>query len=1090
MADRPDFPAVEREVLAYWANDRTFEASVKAREAAPEFVFYDGPPFANGLPHYGHLLTGFVKDAVPRYKTMRGWRVERRFGWDCHGLPAEMEAVRELELPGRVDIERYGVGRFNDYCRASVLRYRNEWERYVNRQARWVDFANDYKTLDLSYMESVIWAFRRLYDKGLLYEGQRVLPYCWECETPLSNFETRMDNAYRPRQDPAVTVWFELAQVPSGHPLAELAAGRPVRVLVWTTTPWTLPSNLALAVRPGLAYSVVGGSDACYLLAEARAPELAGVLDEALPGLEPLGTLPGSELVGLAYRPMFDFFADQPNAFVVVGADFVTTDEGTGVVHLAPGFGEDDQRACEHAGIGVVCPVDSRTRFTAEVPPYEGLQVFEANRPVIAELRAKGVLVRHETYEHSYPHCWRTDTPLVYRAIGSWFVEVTAVKDDMLRLNQQVNWSPAHVRDGAFGKWLEGARDWSITRNRFWGAPVPVWKSDDPRYPRMDVYGSLDELEADFGVRPRDLHRPAVDELVRPNPDDPTGKSTMRRVEDVLDCWFESGSMTFAQVHYPFENAAWFEEHFPADFVVEYVGQTRGWFYTLNVLAAALFDKPAFSNCIAHGVVLGNDRQKLSKRLRNYPDPDEMFDAYGADAMRWFLLSSPVVRGGDLVVDRKGPAEAVRSVLNPLWNAWKFFVLYANADDYRARWWADGAGASAGAQDGVGAGSDAGTAGSEPAGARAAGTAAQGARVMDRYVLAKTRQLVDDVTASLDRFDLFGACATVTSFLDALNNWYIRRSRERFWSRAGAGRASDASKEAAYDTLNSVLRTLSLVVAPLLPMVSETVYRGLTGERSVHLADWPEPSSLPSDPELVAEMDLVREVCSAGHSVRKATDRRARLPLASVTVAGAGAPRLAPYSALVAEELNVKAVNLVPDTAEVADLVLVVNPAVLGPRLGPATQQVIGAVRRAEWARTADGRVEAAGHVLEEGEYRLSLVPRNAGSARALPGNDMVVSLDVALTPELEREGLARDLVRQVQEARKRAGFDVSDRIRLVLDLGHFAELRQAVDEHRAMVTSETLADQLVMAERPLVDPQRATVADGRAFHLHVSRLR
>ena len=723
VTDKPDFPAVEREILAYWSQDGTFEASIKARSAAEEFVFYDGPPFANGLPHYGHLLTGYVKDAVPRYQTMRGWRVERRFGWDCHGLPAEMEAVRELDLPGRADIERYGIARFNEYCRASVLRYTSEWERYVTRQARWVDFAHDYKTMDLSYMESVMWAFRQLHEKGLLYEGFRVLPYCWECETPLSNFETRVENAYRPRQDPAVTVAVELSAPGPGHAAEALfGAGLPVRALVWTTTPWTLPSNLALAVGADISYAVLETEEARYVVADARLEALGDVLEAALPGLRRVATVEGSELAELAYRPLFDFFTGQPGAFVVLTADFVSTEEGTGIVHLAPGFGEDDQRACEQAGIAVVCPIDSRARFTAEVPPYQGVQVFEANRAIIADLRRAGALVRHETYEHSYPHCWRTDTPLVYKAVSSWFVRVTAIKERMLQLNQGINWVPAYMRDGAFGKWLEGARDWSITRNRFWGSPIPVWKSDDPRYPRTDVYGSLDELEADFGVRPADLHRPGIDDLVRPNPDDPTGQSVMRRVEDVLDCWFESGSMPFAQVHYPFENVDWFESHFPADFIVEYVGQTRCWFYTLHVMGTALFDKPPFLNCMAHGVILGSDKQKLSKRLRNYPDPDEMFAVFGADAMRWFLLSSPVVRGGDIVVERKGPSEAVRGVLNPLWNAWKFFAMYANADAHRGR------------------------------------LTCEAVEVLDRYILSKLRLLVEEVTEAMDAYDLYRSC--------------------------------------------------------------------------------------------------------------------------------------------------------------------------------------------------------------------------------------------------------------------------------------------------------------------------------------------
>jgi len=1055
VADRPDFAALEGEVLAYWAEDGTFEASVKARSEAPEYVFYDGPPFANGLPHYGHLLTGYVKDALPRYKTMRGWRVERRFGWDCHGLPAEMEAVKELGLPGRADIERYGIGEFNDYCRTSVLRYTNEWERYVTRQARWVDFVNDYKTMDISYMESVMWALCQLYGKGLLYEGYRVLPFCWECETPLSNSETRMDNSYRPRQDPAVTVAFELVAPKGRRPASALFdAGLPLRALVWTTTPWTLPSNLALAVGRDVPYAVVEANHARYLIAEARWDAQREVLSEVLGGGERVGTIHGEDLAGLSYEPLFEFFKDEPNAFVILLGDFVTTEDGTGIVHLAPGFGEDDQRVCEAAGIAVVCPVDSRGRFTAQVPNFEGTQVFEANRTIIADLRKLGALVRFETYEHSYPHCWRTDTPLIYRAVSSWFVKVTAIKDKLLAHNQEVNWAPLHVRDGAFGKWLEGARDWSISRNRFWGSPVPVWKSDDPKYPRVDVYGSLEELEKDFGTRPTDLHRPAIDQLVRANPDDPSGRSTMRRVEDVLDCWFESGSMPFAQVHYPFENSEWFENHFPGDFIVEYVGQTRGWFYTLHVLASALFDKPAFSNCMAHGIVLGHDKLKLSKRLRNYPDPDEMFNVYGSDAMRWYLLSSPVMRGGDVVVERKGPAEAVRAVLNPLWNSWKFFAMYANADKYRAHWSSD---------------SD---------------------ELLDRYVLSKARALVEDVTQAMDNYDLYSACTSVTSFIDALNNWYIRRSRERFWSHLGASQASDRSKKAAYDTLYTALHTLCLVSAPLLPMLVETVYRGLTGERSAHLANWPDAGSLPKDDALVADMDLVREVVSAGHSVRKASGFHTRVPLPSVTVAGEAARSLAPYRELVADELNVKSVNLVTDVSQVADLVLQVVPAVCGPRLGPGTQQVIAAVRKGQWKRAPEGGVEAGGHVLVEGEYSLSLVPRDAASARALPGNGMVVSLELALTPELLREGLARDVVRQVQLARKNAGFDVSDHIRLFLDVSHFGELRQALEEHRAMISGEVLADELVVLEAPLLGAERGEVADGRVFHLRVERLR
>src|SRR5579875_273763 len=719
---QPDYPALEEETLSFWAKDGTFERSVELHGPETEFVFYDGPPFANGLPHYGHLLTGFVKDAVPRYQTMRGRRVERVFGWDCHGLPAEMPAERELGLPGRAAVIEYGIDRFNDYCRSLVQRTTDAWERYVTRQARWVDFEHSYRTMDLSYMESVIWAFKRLHEKGLTYEGYRVLPYCWECETPLSTMETHLDDSYRDRTDPAVTVLFELEPVEAGTAGGDELLAGPLSVAVWTTTPWTLPSNLAVAVGPDLDYAVVEAGGRRLVLGASRVAAYAAELGDAA---TVLGTVKGAALVGRRYRPPFRYFLGTPNAFVILAGDFVTTEDGTGIVHMAPGFGEDDQSACEAAGIPVLVPVDDRGRFTSEVPDFAGMQVFEANAPIVAALERSGALVRHEEYTHSYPHCWRTDTPLIYRAVSSWFVRVTAFRDRMVELNREISWMPEHVRDGAFGKWLEGARDWSISRNRFWGTPLPVWKSDDPAYPRVDVYGSLDELEADFGVRLHDLHRPFVDELTRPNPDDPTGRSTMRRITDVFDCWFESGSMPYAQWHYPFENKERFEEHFPADFIVEYVSQTRGWFYTLHVLSTALFDRPPFSSCIVHGVILGRDGRKLSKRLRNFPDPEQVFAEQGADSMRWYLLSSPVLRGLDVIIEEKALTEPVRLVLNPIWNSWYFLSLYSNADGLRGRFRTDQAGE------------------------------------LDRYVLAKTRQLVETVTSHMDRYDLAGAAGAI-----------------------------------------------------------------------------------------------------------------------------------------------------------------------------------------------------------------------------------------------------------------------------------------------------------------------------------------
>ena len=1024
---QPNFPAIETETLKFWQEDNTFAASVEQHpttgDASNEFVFYDGPPFANGLPHYGHLLTGFVKDAVPRYQTMRGKRVERRFGWDCHGLPAEAEAERQLGISGTQAITDYGIDKFNDYCKVSVLQYTADWERYVTRQARWVDFTNDYKTLDTSYMESVMWAFKALWDKGLIYEGFRVLPYSWALETPLSNTETRMDDAYKMVQDPALTVAFVLE---SGDNL-----------LAWTTTPWTLPSNLALAVAPDVDYVRVRHDGKVYVLAEARLAAYAKELD----GAEVLGTVRGSELVGQRYAPLFPYFADHAGAFRVFGGEFVTTEDGTGVVHMAPGFGEDDYQVCKDNGIELVVPVNSRGEFTQEVPDYAGIQVFEANPLIIRALKERGVVLRHETYDHSYPHCWRTGKPLIYKALSSWFVNVTAVKDRMVALNQEIRWVPEHLKDGSFGKWLENARDWNISRNRFWGSPIPVWRSDNPEYPRIDVYGSVAELERDFGVKVADLHRPVVDDLVRPNPDDPTGKSMMRRVPEVLDCWFESGSMPFAQVHYPFENQEWFEQHNPGDFIVEYIGQTRGWFYTLHVLATALFDRPAFSTCVSHGIVLGADGQKMSKSLRNYPDPMGVFDSYGADAMRWYLLSSSILRGSDFAVTEEGIRDTVRQVMLPLWNSWYFLSLYANAEGKSGK---------------VDYSSD---------------------NVLDTYIFSKLHHLVNDTTVSMDAYDLFNACQQVRTFLDVLTNWYIRRSRNRFW----------AGDQQAIDTLHTVLDVLTRVAAPLLPLITEQVYIGLTGNRSVHLTQWPVAADIPVDNDLVVVMDQVRDVCSTTLSLRKSHSRRVRLPLASLTVASPLALGLQPFVSIITEEVNVREVKLTADVAGVARHELQVVPAALGPRLGGDTQKVIVAVKKGDWKQQGDV-VVAGGYELQPHEYQLKLLAAGGDAestaSSALPDGLGVVLLDIALTPELLAEGTARDIVRIVQQTRREADLAVSDRIHLILGLPD--DVAQQVAPFTDYICAETLAERLSYN----ADASRTTDLDGTPIYVAVERLR
>jgi len=1081
----PNFPAIEERILKYWDEDGTFIASVEAREGGEngdnEFVFYDGPPFANGLPHYGHLLTGYVKDLIPRYQTMRGRRVERRFGWDTHGLPAELEAQRVLGLKTKGEILELGIEEFNAVCRQSVLKYTDDWQAYVRRQGRWVDFEHDYKTLNPDYMESVIWAFKALYDKGLVYEGKRVLPYCWNDETPLSNHELRMDpEVYQMRQDPAVTVGLQLDS-------GEVA-------LIWTTTPWTLVSNLAMAVNPDVDYVVVEGDAAGgtvrYLLAEARVAAYSRELGEDA-GERIVRRLKGSELLGRTYTPPFSYYVGHLNAHQILPADYVTTEDGTGIVHIAPAFGEEDKVVTDAADIDPVVPVGPDGRFTAPVADYEGMLVFDANLAIIDHLKARTegrtqagsagsttagtVLLRRETYDHSYPHCWRCRKPLIYMAVSSWFVEVTKVRDRMVELNEQITWVPEHVKHGQFGKWLSNARDWSISRNRFWGSPIPVWRSDDQTYPRTDVYGSFAELEADFGVEVTDLHKPFIDRLTRPNPDDPTGRSTMRRVPEVLDVWFDSGSMSFAQVHYPFENAQWFENHFPGDFIVEYIGQTRGWFYTMHVLATALFDRPAFSSCVSHGIVLGSDGQKMSKSLNNYPNVSEVFDRDGADAMRWFLMSSPILRGGNLIVTERGIRDGVRQVLLPLWSSWYFFSLYANAAQsgagYEAKW-------STSSQD-----------------------------ILDRYLLAKLRRFVEAVQADLDTYDVASACESVRGFLDVLSNWYIRRSRDRFWDTANT---ASESRDNAFDTLYTTLEVVTRVTAPLLPFTTEEIWRGLTGARSVHLTDWPDASDLPEDDDLVVAMDRAREICSVAAGLRKAGGLRNRLPLADLTVVTNDAAALEPFGAIVAEEVNVRTVTLVDlGSARQADFgistKLTVNARAAGPRLGKDVQLAIKGSKKGDWAVSDDGTVSAGGLALVEGEYSLETVVADntardgstntwSGSSRVtamLPNNGFVV-LDTTVTPELAAEGLARDVIRAVQQARRDAGLDVSDRISLTVSGDD--DVWAATVAHQELIMLETLATQFGSAGSAHALPEdqgvKAVVGDNQPVRILVKKIR
>ncbi|WP_193104155.1 isoleucine--tRNA ligase [Brachybacterium sp. FME24] len=1066
LVPSPNLPALENTIQEFWRQDDTFRASIAQREGAEEFVFYDGPPFANGLPHYGHLLTGFVKDVIPRFRTMCGNKVDRRFGWDTHGLPAELEAMRELGMTEKAEIEEMGVQAFNNAARNSVLKYTKEWEDYVTRQARWVDFENDYKTLDVTFMESVLWAFKTLYDKDRAYEGYYVLPYCWNDQTPLSSHELRMDDdVYQDRQDQTVTVTFPF----TGDKARELGLAG-VNALAWTTTPWTLPTNFSLAVGPELEYAVIpagplGTADGAaegqgrYLMATALVGSYAKELgyasgEDALAALEER-VYAGSELEHVAYEPLWTVYSEDrstwgtQNAWIVTVADYVSTDDGTGVVHQATAYGEVDQQVNAEYGIPVIVSVDDGAQFLdyfagTELDEIAGVQVFEANRPIIRNLQRAGRLVREASYVHSYPHCWRCRNPLIYKAVSSWYVKVADQRERMLELNEQIDWVPGNVKDGQFGRWLEGARDWAISRSRYFGTPIPVWKSDDANYPRIDVYGSLAELEDAFGQLPLDehgevnLHRPYIDDLTRPNPDDPTGRSTMRRVEEVFDVWFDSGSMPYAQVHYPFENTEWFESHNPADFIVEYVGQTRGWFYMMHVLSTALFDRPAFTSVICHGIVLGEDGQKMSKSLRNYPDVREMFDKYGADAMRWFLMSSPILRGGNLVVDEPKIRDATRHVVLPLWNVWYFLGLYSNA---------------AGEKDSEG----------RPTGYRGR-TRYDSDDVMDQYLLARTGDLVRDVREQLTALAIADASELIQDYLDMLTNWYVRRSRDRFWE----------GDEQAIDVLSTCLETLCQVAAPLLPMVTEEIWKQLTGGRSVHLTDWPDDTLFPRDAALVTQMDDVRHVASVGNSLRKKEQLRARLPLAELTVVHHDPASLEAFASIVSDELNVKAVRLLDVASEEAQGMgveqrLSVNARAAGPRLGKQVQTVIKGAKSGDWLLDDAGVVTSGGIELVEGEYSLDLV---AGESSAMEGRSVGVlrggdflALDTRVSPELEAEGTARDVVRAIQAARRQAGLEVSDRIRLTVDGDE--PVTTAVATHRELVAGEVLAVDLAVPAAP-----------------------
>ncbi len=1032
------FVAMEHSMLRHWEEHDVFRRSIENADNEAPYIFYDGPPFATGLPHHGNLVGSVLKDIVPRYWTMKGYRVERRFGWDCHGLPIEQEIDRTLGMSAAETVAKIGVAGYNAECRAIVERYVAEWRKTITRLGRWVDFDNDYKTMDAWYMESVWWVVKQLWDKGLIYKGFKVMPVSTALETVLANFEAGQN--YMDVQDPAITVLFELEDED-----AALAA--------WTTTPWTLPSNLAVCVGADIDYVRVSDSDAkrSFYLAEAR----LDAYRKKHPALTVEARVKGSELVGRRYRPLFDYFEAEAErgAFVVVADDYVTTDEGTGLVHQAPAFGEDDHRVLRKAGIeAFVCPVTMAGEFTAEVRDFAGRFVKEADADIIRQLNDAGTLYERDVIVHSYPHCYRTDAPLIYRAVPSWFVRVTDFVDDLQATNEEVRWVPEHIKHGRFGNWIENAIDWAISRNRVWGTPLPIWINDVTGNARC--IGSRDELEQMTGVRVDDLHREHVDPLTF-TLDCEDG--VYRRVEEVLDCWFESGSMPYAQLHYPFENRDLFEAGFPAQYIAEGLDQTRGWFYTLMVLATALFRKPAFRNVIVNGMVLAEDGKKMSKSLRNYTPPDELMESYGADALRLYLINSGLVRAEEQRFADAGVRDMVRRALLPWYNAYSFLATYASIDGWTP-----------------------------------AMSDVPVENILDRWIISRLQTLKESINVEMERYRLYNVVPKLFSFINDLTNTYIRLNRARFW---GEGMTPD--KAAAYATLHTAVNELSVAMAPFAPFLAEHIYQSLaqlvgSGEPdpvSVHLCQYPEADDDLANALLEEAVSRMQQVIELGRRKREDVKINLRTPLRRLTIVHRDAELLAEIGTLedyVKAELNVKDVRYDTDESKYIALVAKPNFPVLGKRLGKrmrAFQASIGALDAAAIeAFQETGRIVIDDETFDEAEIEV-LREAKAGT-NAISNRYVSIDLDIDLDDELVREGWAREFVNRIQRARKDRGFDVSDRIR-VRYRGD-PELSSAIEAHREYIARETLATDFGRGDTDAVVVDAVIDGKGVAFTLDV----
>ena len=1063
---KANFPKQEEEVLKFWEEKDTFKKSVSQREGCEEFVLYDGPPFATGLPHFGHFIPSTIKDIVPRYQTMKGKKVERRFGWDCHGLPVENLIEKELGLNSKHEIENYGIEKFNDACKASVLRYTSEWRSTITRMGRWVDFDNDYKTMQPDYMESIWWVVKALWDKGMIYEGKYILPYCPRCSTVLSNHE--LAQGYKDRNDPAVTVRFKVTQTSPAINDSEMANGK-TYFLAWTTTPWTLPSNEGLCMGPDVDYVKIQDNESgdFYILAKARLS--AYYKNES--DYKVIYERKGKDFIGAKYEPLFPYFENlkfaencaeitgqkcADGAFRMFNADYVSTEDGTGIVHIAPSFGEEDSKVFKGTGIPCVEPMDAECKFTKEVPDYEGRFVKDCDKDIIDRLKKEGKLVKRDQIVHSYPHCWRCSSPLIYRGIGSWFVKVEEEHDRLLRANSQIKWQPAHIKEGRFGKWLAGSRDWAISRNRYWGNPIPIWVCPDCG--EKKCVGSRQELKELSGIYPEDLHKQFVDKITIPC----KCGGTMKRIPEVLDCWFESGSMPYAQNHYPFENKEYFEKHYPADFISEGLDQTRGWFYTLTVLAANLFDKPAFKNCIVSGLVLASDGRKMSKSLRNYTDPVEAINQYSADALRLFLIHSSVVKADDLRYSDEGVREVLKNIIIPLWNSYCFFVTYANIDKVSC----------------TGHMFDSNLP----------------ENPLDRWILSVTQTLVKDVTKAMDDYDLSGAIDPIVSFIEQLNNWYIRRSRRRFWKSE-----NDSDKTEAYESLYIALKTFAKVASPFIPFITEEMWQNLKTDEdkeSVHLEDYPVYNEKFHDEHLEFKMATVQKAISMGRSLRNQFNIKNRQPLASVALVTRNEEEkkvLAEMLDSIKEELNVKDVIFHEREDELVEYKAKANFKVLGKELGPLMKEAAAKIASLE-QNLIQSILDGAKLTIEVADKTVDLVADKIivdriekEDVKVINEGTLTVGLDTKITEQLKEEGYVRDLVRGIQNLRKESGFEVTDRI--ILKVGGAPELQSAYEAFEDFIKGETLAVEADWNDTILQDTSSVKVeADDKVWSIKIEK--